>query len=270
MDSRVKANTARFAAMDSAEEAYWLGFIYTDGCLDGTKLVFNLAGRDVEQLVNFAKFIGSSRRPREWIRKDGRPYATFTITSNVIAGHLRRTGLHEAKTWTIAPWDGPPDLMRHFWRGCIDGDGSIHRAQKIARGVVHHEWRLHFCGNHAMVNGLAEYVKRVLGISKTLGKTHAPRNGNQQYHLRYSERQAARVVEHFYQGDGEPSLLRKKQAAEAFLREHATRKGVRKLRCQTPGCAKPYAAKGFCNSCWRRSYREQGRDKSRASVTTAA
>ena len=34
-------------------------------------------------------------------------------------------GITAKKTDALQPWDGPADLMPHYWRGLIDGDGSI-------------------------------------------------------------------------------------------------------------------------------------------------
>lgn len=266
---RVKANTALFSDLKSEAEAYWLGFLFTDGCLSGDKIVVNLAEKDSGHLYKIAKFFESPRAPRHWIRpRDGRSYSTFTLTSCVIADSLRRLGLHPNKTWTVTPWGGPPDLMRHFWRGCIDGDGSIHESKKKARGVPHTEWRVHFCGNFAMVAGLNDYLKSAIGISASVAKVRSPTpDGNQFFSVRYSEKAAAVIVSHLYVGST-VALDRKMDQVTKLLERRKTRKGAVELACTTVGCDKPYAAKGYCNSCWRRNYRLMGKDKSRSDSGT--
>lgn len=181
---RVKADVSRFEKCDTEAEAYWLGFLFTDGCLSGTKVVFNLAVKDSKHLEKLAQFLGSPRKPKIWVkfRHDVKPprdlgYATFSLTSCVIAANLRRQGLHERKTWTIQPWNGPSELMRHFWRGCIDGDGSIHRKNVRSRGIAHISWNIHFCGNECMVTELARYFESALGVAGRVTKQGAVASG---------------------------------------------------------------------------------------------
>lgn len=269
MKSRVKANTTRFSAMDTEAEAYWLGFLFTDGCLSGDKIVFNIAGVDADHLDKLATFLESPRTAKRWINNDGFPRATFTLTSFLIADSLRNAGMHENKTWTVTPWSGPAHLMRHFWRGCVDGDGSIHRYSKPARGVPRTEWRLHFCGNETMVNGFRDYVFAATGIMVSLQKQGKAPSGNQLYCVQYAEKRAAEVVGHLYEGAA-VALERKVDAVQNLQATRLERKGVVQHSCSSDGCQRLAESNGMCNAHWRKAYRAAGRDKQRSNYTPSS
>ena len=228
--SRVKADTSRFASPATEAEAYWLGFLFTDGCISGDKIVINLAGVDAGHLTKLADFFGSPRRPRLWSKVRETPkgerverrYATFTLTSFVIAGHLTGLGLHPDKTWNVRPWSGPPELMRHFWRGCVDGDGSIHESRKLCRGRPHLSWRLHFCGNANMVRGFAAFISDRTGLPAHVREVRTNGAGETLYAVRWEEKAAAEIVRLLY-GDSTVSLDRKREAAERLLLRRRSR-----------------------------------------------
>ena len=60
-------NENYFGKIDSSEKAYWLGFMYADGCVSMThrdKVVINLAGKDEEHLIRWHEAIGSCLKVR--------------------------------------------------------------------------------------------------------------------------------------------------------------------------------------------------------------
>ena len=50
-------------------------------------------------------------------------------------------GITARKSATLQPWDGPADLIPHYWRGLVDGDGHITINERgIHTGLVGSEY----------------------------------------------------------------------------------------------------------------------------------
>lgn len=118
------------------EAAYWCGFIFTDGTVvkrptGASQIAVVLQKRDRKHLVKLRDFLGSDHAitsvapakvsPNVAAPNGGQGTGAFryVVTSQQIADRLRALGRY-----------GPavdPELAasRDFWRGCIDGDGTI-------------------------------------------------------------------------------------------------------------------------------------------------
>lgn len=154
-----------FRVIDVEAKAYWLGFIVTDGCLldaDYT-LSLTLGRRDIDHLGAFREAIGAGNPVRQdSYRRNGKEYLTcqLAIRSKPIWESLRSYGVTPRKSPTARPPEGiPPHLARHFWRGCVDGDGCL-----CQRSDGY--WSVSFVGTEAMVGGFAGFVRDRLGIDR--------------------------------------------------------------------------------------------------------
>lgn len=161
--AKVVADTTRFAAIEAEADAYWLGFLFTDGYVTGgTTVGLSLSHRDHSHVEKFADYMGWAHRPRverggpNGFDKGRTLYSRAAIWCPQVVANLASFGMVGPKTWTIRPWDGPLDLMRHFWRGCFDGDGGI--------CVKGHQPQMSFVGNEAMVDGICDFIRSQTGI----------------------------------------------------------------------------------------------------------
>lgn len=137
-----------FAEIDEYS-AYWAGFIMADGCVAdppgrSKRLIVTLQAGDRGHLVKLAGFLGSTNRistknmhvcGRGNRVRDGckcsedeksqnvRPYSTLAVSSDRIASDLEAFGVTPRKT--LACSAKGVEMNRQFWRGVIDGDGSI-------------------------------------------------------------------------------------------------------------------------------------------------
>lgn len=226
-----------FRSMATEEEAYWLGFLYTDGCIQAKANVVSLqlAVKDREHVHKFARFLKARSQPRdrEYRNKGKMRRATFfACYSASVVANLIRAGMHDRKTWTITPWDGPPDLMRHFWRGCLDGDGSLYVAKR-QRG----EWGVAFIGNESMVRGFSAYVAHAGGRPGSTCPHNRPSpTGNQCWSVSWGGNGNARFIASLLYSGAAVYLDRKKAAADAialtgdhFPFRHATREEMLEL-----------------------------------------
>lgn len=138
-----KHNESYFEKIDSEEKAYWLGFLYADGCIvryykDKEKkivrsmsLEITLAEKDRGHLEKFKNALNSNIVIRNRITKlNGKEYKScrIVIYSTKICEDLINLGCTPKKTYTLTfpTFDiVPKEYMRHFVRGFFDGDGCI-------------------------------------------------------------------------------------------------------------------------------------------------
>lgn len=120
------------------EAKYWVGFLITDGCVStthGNSVILALAPRDVEHLEKFRLFLKTdipisrnkgggicvigSNRPM--IRK---PSLRVSVSSKRLVETLTDLGVTPRKTFTASAHNSLISSV-DFWRGVIDGDGSV-------------------------------------------------------------------------------------------------------------------------------------------------
>jgi hypothetical protein len=102
--------------------AYWLGFLLADGCVSRRQVIVVLQSGDAAHLRAFLAFLGCGDRPLG-VANAGRA-ARLCIGSAALARQLTAFGLdpqhkHEAEIRRELA------SSRDFWRGVVDGDGSV-------------------------------------------------------------------------------------------------------------------------------------------------
>lgn len=152
-----------FKKIDSEEKAYWLGFLYADGCVDKNYrgFRFELNKKDENHLRKLLVSIGSNQ-PLAY-KKD--KYVVLQISCSEIAHDLYNLGCTPKKSLVIKfPSDEqvPQYLIKHFIRGYFDGDGCIvrYKTSKLNKnGTIYHRfaYELKFLGTFDMMNGVMNY-----------------------------------------------------------------------------------------------------------------
>ncbi len=105
------------------ESAYWLGFIFADGCVrpELNMMVLQVAIKDEEHLKLFHSKIGGSLR-----HDASRPDAvTLNVVSKKLIKDLIAHGCCAAKSLILDFPKLPEEVIPHFIRGYLDGDGCI-------------------------------------------------------------------------------------------------------------------------------------------------
>lgn len=125
-------NAHYFQTIDTEEKAYWLGFITADGCITSGKksgqsmrLSLHLALQDYEHLAKLKSALQASQT----ISANERS-CSFTIFSSEMTADLAQHGVQPKKTFSTKAAHVAPELVRHYWRGVIDGDGHISKERK--------------------------------------------------------------------------------------------------------------------------------------------
>lgn len=211
-------NPSYFDVIDTPDKAYWLGFIATDGCVTGfssgsLRLQVKLARRDRDHLVLLHKALKAKRPIRdreEWSQPPGtterkaRPCSVLTVSSHQIVHALVSHGITPRKTNDLKPWEGPADLVPHYWRGVIDGDGTITISPE---GI-----RVGLAGSKAVVESFLAWARGVCG---TTARAHQGKSGNRNYWVTYTGGTTGprRLLAALYD-DAPVALARKKALAD--------------------------------------------------------
>lgn len=206
-----------FEELDSEEKQYILGIIATDGSVDGgNKLSVELKRSDKYLLGKIAKCLGSNRPIENTHSKDKRtgkvyPAARLTVQSKKLVSDLLKYGITANKTFTLALnlVSISKENLRHFWRGCIDGDGSIFI---LNTGVKVFE----LYGNESTCNLYRDYVKNVTGVELAVNKHHSIFRVSSQQELLSCE-----LAEHFYK-NATICLARKQKVADSWYKTTAS------------------------------------------------
>lgn len=159
-----------FERVEDEETAYWLGFLYADGCVyerrnDGQKgLNVILQDRDIDHIQKFSTFIGGGLP----IKHDKR-YNTsgIYIYSIKLANDLINWGCIPNKSEALLRLPKLPSaLLLHFIRGYFDGDGSAFDTNCPT---------LEFCGSEIFLLDIKEHIGKEIGeygFMKSHSKSH--------------------------------------------------------------------------------------------------
>lgn len=129
-----------FEIIDSEEKAYWLGFLYADGCISKNQNIIQIALKraDKTHLEKFREFIGNTNNKITY-SKNTKSYR-FCFNSKKIKQDLIKLGCIPAKSLTLKfPTEKqiPKDLIRHFIRGYFDGDGVLSFSKGKIKGTIY-------------------------------------------------------------------------------------------------------------------------------------
>lgn len=128
-----------FKTIDTEEKAYWLGFIYADGCVSSREfgngkycLEIGLARVDIDHLSKFKESVNTTSpiiTRTSTLNGKGYESCRITIHDKEFVNHLIHLGCTPRKSLTLTfPTEEqvPEHLVRHFIRGYFDGDGSVY------------------------------------------------------------------------------------------------------------------------------------------------
>lgn len=131
-------NHAYFDQLLDEERAYWIGFLLADGYVSYRKegkgtgapvIGMSLSDIDTTHIEKFRSALQSDHPIGRYIAKSGygagKPMAQFAISSLELVNGAERYGIVQYKTKVCTTPNLPQDLMRHMYRGYIDGDGGL-------------------------------------------------------------------------------------------------------------------------------------------------
>lgn len=169
---RYSLDDSFFDVINSEAKAYWLGFITADGCVHAGpagangwqrhQLSVKLKASDAGHLEKLKADLGAEN-PVYFDRQatKGHPAAGVSFSSRHMVESLIRLGVTPRKSLTVEPWAGPAGLMRHYWRGAFDGDGTLVRHPRLERD----KWHLRMLGTEATIEAFRLWSAGICGTT---------------------------------------------------------------------------------------------------------
>lgn len=204
-----------FEKIDNERKAYWLGFLYADGCIsersENNKIVIIQLHRDDKYLLKeFLKDINSDTPI--YVNKKG--YVSINIGSTKMANDLIKLGCLPRKSLVLKfPSEKivSCNLIKHFIRGYMDGDGCISTYKKIRKNRKSPIFvcEIKFIGTYDMLLGIKKFFNSDKDI---LINKHSPKS----YQISFSGRKYRNAVDILY-NDATIYLKRKKDKWDEFL-----------------------------------------------------
>lgn len=131
INKRIKSDY--FSIIDSHEKAYWLGILFTDGCIDHpagreTRIRLSLQERDEHLLESYKECLGLDSKIITDCHKQNSVMKNVEFVDDQIGYDLARYGIIQNKTYLCKhiEFDAiPKDFIPSFLLGLFDGDGGI-------------------------------------------------------------------------------------------------------------------------------------------------
>lgn len=151
-------NEQYFDKIDTQEKAYIIGMIASDGCIHNNLIKISLQEDDKDILEKISKCLGNSN-PLKYIGQRNKKWKNqyaLTIINKRLATRLKTIGLVENKTLKLEfPTVITDDLLPHFLRGLLDGDGFLEKKR----------YRIGYTGTTALLTEINHKINRILGIN---------------------------------------------------------------------------------------------------------
>ena len=136
--SKYKYQQDIFENIDTAEKAYWLGFLAADGCNyqreHNASIVLNVHQKDMEHLNKFKQFCDTDVEIKSYIGYEGfsnqTPMCKITLNSKKISNDLIDKGIIPNKSLILQPPYISEQFYKPFILGYFDGDGSISKTSQ--------------------------------------------------------------------------------------------------------------------------------------------
>lgn len=138
---KYSVNKNYFQKIDSSDKAYWLGFLFADGCVEyiktgeriyGKRLNIELARKDRDHLEKFLKSIDSNHPIIDFSRETYgklREYSKIRVSCTKMVQDLENLGCVKSKTFHLKYPKIEEKFNLDFIRGYFDGDGSWTKRQ---------------------------------------------------------------------------------------------------------------------------------------------
>lgn len=209
----------------SPSMAYVLGLVATDGCIHAPEIdprtgrrkaaILAFAQRDRELLDKVCGLMQcdatvSFSPSRRCATTVAGPLHRVRITSARLLARLEELGIGPRKSRTLCFPPVPRELIRHFIRGCWDGDGSIFRG----RGLLIASY---VTGSRDFIDGL---VGKLTDDGFSRRTVYVEQRKNPSFKISFQGSEAVRLCAYLYDGVPESERLsRKFQIYESLVRE---------------------------------------------------
>jgi hypothetical protein len=190
-----------------------LGLIYTDGNITNSSIKMGrltFAQKEKELVEKFLTLMGSDakilyRRREKYVDTTAGELYYFHINSDFVYKQLTEFGLTPNKSLSMTFPKIPDEYLRHFIRGCWDGDGTVYIEKR------NNEIRTSFvCGSLEFIKVLKEGLSKQGLSGVTLYENKRSKKGNVSYYFRYATKDSIKLFHYLYNGVPESQYLKRK------------------------------------------------------------
>jgi DNA-binding transcriptional regulator WhiA len=207
-------NQEKFQEINSAEKAYWLGFLIGDGSISqrSDSLRLELSKIDEDHLYKFLKFMEGTQSVTN--SKKNCSYIIFCGKNFVKS--LSRYGLVKNKTYSTKTPNISNKYLHDFYRGILDSDGWIIR-HKLVNRPPQHEFGFS-SGSKQLLCELQAWLEKNLG--KPCGKViHRQRKNQSVYQFVVGGNKNFIKIAHLLYNNPEIYLERKHKSLLEYIKE---------------------------------------------------
>jgi hypothetical protein len=219
-----RENTLDESAFDvvTPESAYWVGFLMATGSITraGTRspaIAVTTADEDRAHLERFRSFVKAMEPitvgTRDGFRDASRSYLSVQVRSARLARTLARYGVVPYKALVAKAFE--LEGNRHFWRGCIDGDGSLSLSGDGGRRRPVLSFA---CRSRELASQFAQFIRAAVPGCEVDETTRSPRAYCVVHSVTVRDAGCAQLTQVLY-GDGVVASPRKQKIARQIMRE---------------------------------------------------
>lgn len=203
---KVNFNRNAFDKIEIEEDAYILGFILADGYINEDRhfLSIKVQAKDVDIVEKINNYLQSDGQIKDEIHGiTGNIEKVVTYNSKQLVNNLKQYGLHQRKSTIEVPYtDMKDELLKHYIRGIIDGDGYIIKTRMVIGA----------CGSKEVMTFIKDYLTKKLNLDEDKDARVYFEEKYSIYRLYFSKKASLKVIEFLYK-DANIYLNRKYELA---------------------------------------------------------
>lgn len=198
----------------SAEFAYAIGLIVTDGCLSSDGRHISFVSKDKEQINNFIRCLKLKVKVGTTAGYKNKKVFRVQFGDVMFYRFLQGIGLSRAKSKILDKVDVPNRFFFDFLRGVFDGDGYSYSYWDL-------RWKSSFMFYSGFVSASIKHVRWLRDVIQTRlnlkGHITTSKRGTSCYQLKYAKKESLILLKKMYNGDHVVCLTRKKLKIESML-----------------------------------------------------
>jgi len=189
---------------------YWIGMLMADGCVNrnGTGWTIGLGLKDRDHVERFRDFLGATNKIEHYQGPLGE-WWRVRVTNTRLAEALAVHGVLPRKSATAQAGDAVR-YNPHFWRGVVDGDGTVARRQD---GY----YRLRLVGSRPLLQQFDAFASIV---TRQPSQVRPKAGSTALYEWGKTGRDAERVIRFLYEGAAVALPRKWDMAREVINRNH--------------------------------------------------
>lgn len=157
-------NASFFKEINNEESAYFLGFLFADGCVQMGSGAYTMSLKLKSDDVCIIEKFRDIMSPSSPIKISEGKYSYFRVNQKEVCEQLEALGCVPNKSLILTfPPLVPKELIRHFMRGYSDGDGCIYQNHFKNKKTINTIWKI--ISTKQFCQSTAEILKETLGIN---------------------------------------------------------------------------------------------------------